>query len=649
MITNKLKVVSNNLLRATLILSFLVYSFANAQTSTSSPSTIGKYEVFEITITHDQTPYSNVWEDVIPQVNFQSPSGQNITVEGFYYDVDTWKVRFAPWETGSYTWNLTIDTYTENGSFNCTPSNEKGFIRQHPDNPYRLIYEQDSSLFTGLGWGNGVGPNPLDPDEMIGDSSVMGWWSSETDTTDISYFIAEVGGYSLQEYLDSMVGVGQLNFFRWSVANGGWAAWDIVAPSGNTYNVTKGKWGDDYVKALRNRGVRILFDPIGFGWQNHPGFTYQPINLQDRDAVKRYYSYVIARWGAYVDIYEFFNEQVASNNWMNEMATHINNVDPYGRMVSVSWSRADHADIDVNCPHVYYSTDLMNADLSVQDVVDNGWSVEGGLPKLDYPKPLIFGEAGENFGALSEDPQRPYTNRVKAWVGFFLEAHSLFWEQNWNHLVGGGIYFGPQVRQYFGAHQTYAKQVSADVNISSTSVVSGGVQGNRFYELTTNSDLYLYIFCPTNQTLPPVTNDITANISVPQDGMAYWYNTSDGSIIDSFQVNMGDTSIAAPNFELDIALMIKGESNNTAGLTSQIVNPVTIYPNPSSGLFYGELSQNQKNINMVIHDMSGREIMERKIHNHNFKIDMSSFENGVYFLNYIVNDKQYTKKLIISD
>ena len=51
---------------------------------------------------------ANVWEDVAVLAVFTSPSGKAITVKGFYHSQDTWKIRFAPSELGSYTYHATI-------------------------------------------------------------------------------------------------------------------------------------------------------------------------------------------------------------------------------------------------------------------------------------------------------------------------------------------------------------------------------------------------------------------------------------------------------------------------------------------------------------------------------------------------------------
>lgn len=74
-----------------------------------------------------------------------------------------------------------------------------------------------------------------------------------------------------------------------------------------------------------------------------------------------------------------------------------------------------------------------------------------------------------------------------------------------------------------------------------------------------------------------------------------------------------------------------------------LVNSVSIYPNPNSGIFNIEAEQN---LNFTVYDISGKEILlgnkVQKIH----QIDLINYSSGIYFLK-IFNDKdQFTTKII---
>ncbi len=87
------------------------------------------------------------------------------------------------------------------------------------------------------------------------------------------------------------------------------------------------------------------------------------------------------------------------------------------------------------------------------------------------------------------------------------------------------------------------------------------------------------------------------------------------------------------------------------GLDENILDEVSVYPNPTSGLFTVELNSNDNNVSIqvvntlssIVYEKSGIEI------NGNFKttIDLSNFNNGVYFLVIKSNSGRIVKRIIV--
>lgn len=74
-------------------------------------------------------------------------------------------------------------------------------------------------------------------------------------------------------------------------------------------------------------------------------------------------------------------------------------------------------------------------------------------------------------------------------------------------------------------------------------------------------------------------------------------------------------------------------------------NEITIFPNPSMGLFNLQISAPYERL--FITDLSGRIIYNQYSNSQNeFLIDLSQFENGMYFITVINNDERAVKKLI---
>jgi len=113
-----------------------------------SAADIPCYSVFEHTITHSSAGISNVWEDVAIDVTLIAPSGKQHTIGGFFYDTNTWKFRFAPDETGTWKWEYTINgTGKKSGAFSCVASNNPGFLKINPDNPFRWVHDNGDPFY----------------------------------------------------------------------------------------------------------------------------------------------------------------------------------------------------------------------------------------------------------------------------------------------------------------------------------------------------------------------------------------------------------------------------------------------------------------------------------------------------------------------
>ncbi|MHC4104344.1 MAG: DUF5060 domain-containing protein, partial [Planctomycetota bacterium] len=157
-------------------------------------STVPQYEVFEISFKHENE-YVNPFFDVTIDVIFTSPSKKQLRVGGFHYGSsskpliskrniktnkgqrqqinyefdkqDMWKARFAPSEPGRWKYNFVfkyVDGKEASGSgvFYCIKWSEPnpGFVRRHPTNPFRLVFDDGSPYFPiGLQdcWGDNSG------------------------------------------------------------------------------------------------------------------------------------------------------------------------------------------------------------------------------------------------------------------------------------------------------------------------------------------------------------------------------------------------------------------------------------------------------------------------------------------------------------
>jgi hypothetical protein len=492
-------------------------------------SGVGRYTVFEVTLPYSQTGIANVWEDVIVSAVFTSPSGNAINVRGFYYSADTWKVRFAPWELGSYRYHVTISTASakqdSDGAFECVASSEKGFVRSSQANPLRLVFE-DGSLYNALGVGSCV-QDPATPNWGLdgGDRS-----AGEAPAT-----------VDIDTYLKAMAGDAKLNIYRWSVNNCAFEMWSKIAPSGNQYLVREGQWGDSLVTTMRKYGVRVYMD--FFGWKPMLATNWQ--DKPSMDAVKRYVDYVVARYGAYVDFWEVCNESSPPPQWISLVADYVKSIDPYQHVVSSSWERPDLTAISLASPHWYEKEAELASDTRTVEKIEllRRWG-----------KPIVFGEQGNSV--QNWDPLSSLRARIRSWTAFFDEAHLIFWESNFakDYKAGAAnLYVGPDLRKYFNVLQTFTGAVPADV--TRLTIVAAPSGAARAYGLQSSQGLFAYV--RDAQGYSATKSGVTLAINPAKSGTARFYDTKTGAIVQETAVAAGAVTLAVPPFVADIALAIR--------------------------------------------------------------------------------------------
>lgn len=593
-----------------------------AQISVSADSSvIGKYDVFELNINHLRN-YSNNWEDVNVQATFKGP--QTITVSGFFYEQNLWKVRFAPPSAGQWSYTVTFTTpenvYTAEGTFVCIDSKTKGFLTRHPHNPYRLVFP-DGSLFNGLGFEDcaldfNANGNPLDD-----------WGFDGKD-----YPIGALGDrIKLDDYMSAygMQGAG-FNLFRWTTDNCTFKLYGTIAPEGNSYLLSEGRFGDTLVQSLRKNNIRIWLTFFG-----PPLFS--DLKNTDRSkeaAIKRYIDYVIARYGAYTDIWELFNESSATAYYYDTISAYIRSIDPYHRLISVSDERPELASIDIISPHWYEKESELESDSRAYSKITS---------KKKYGKPIIFGEQGnsvQNWDVLSAERMR-----LRVWTSFFAEGILIFWNtgyaKNYMHPVAANIYLGPKERQYIKSLRDFSAVADTtaapfQLNILNPNQVRGYALGMK--------DKRLGYFHHYQTHAIEVTTSI--KIRLPRPGKIYWIDPQTNDIIDSSMVSFGTQVITSPAFKVDLAMRIDLTDSSYVYDEVQKLDLI-VYPNPTSGrIFTSGNFSGTANFNLFRTD--GSLVFSRNNIYNGQQINLDNIAIGVYIYRIVTGKRMATGKLIIN-
>lgn len=550
---------------------------------TRNTAVVPMYEVFELTFKHDQ-PYDNPFFDVIIDVTFRSPNGQQSKVGGFFYGssakpqihvespppghggrrhveyrfdkLDLWKARFAPAALGRWTYSYTFTNKagakaTGQGSFECVRGRapQPGFVRQQPGNPFRWVFDDGSPYF------------PIGLQECLGDNTGAGSFLAGM-SMEGPFRLDRKGRpdpppgalykpgppcnpQNADVYFRRYAQAG-FNLFRMSQANCSFNLYRDL----DHYLVQEGVMTDELIRHARKYGMRVFYGIFGY----QKVFTEQPDNAEAMAKVQRFIKYSVDRWGAYVDFWEFLNEQKADTRWYEIMAPYLRSIDPYQHPIATSWERPELPGIEVNAPHWYAGiTDELNCDRDTAGRAAQ-WKRFG--------KPVIVGEQGNS--ASKEQLQTPGIGgvwdaksalrmRVRNWTAFFNEIAFIFWNTSYardGHSMN--IWLGPLERQYVHALQDFAYALDKDVRITPVTVSPHNAVRGYGLASATRAAVYLQHF--QNHT-EAITN-VTVTLDVPGSATAYWYSPEDGRILARRDAPAGHQTFAAPPFVVDIALLI---------------------------------------------------------------------------------------------
>ena len=105
--------------------------------------------------------------------------------------------------------------------------------------------------------------------------------------------------------------------------------------------------------------------------------------------------------------------------------------------------------------------------------------------------------------------------------------------------------------------------------------------------------------------------------------------------------NSGETCESEP------ALTESGDDFVMIDITSltETINDVKIYPNPTEGKFFVQ-ADDIKDIS--VYNLVGQEIMSSVVENDNCTIDLSNFDEGIYFVKINTSNNSLTKRLILA-
>jgi hypothetical protein len=499
------------------------------------------YQAFELTFQHEGKYHDPNW-DVAIDVAFTSPSGKKLVVGGFFYGsskpqkpvirewkdgqgrarsdatwpcdpADTWKARYAPSEVGDWTFEWTLrnaqgESAKGNGAFKVVKPREathggvrdalKGRLRINPNNPFRFVFE-DGSPYWPIGTQDGVFDGNHNGSAMD-QKSMEGPFRPDPEgkrpKPPPGALFARGPSMNPQNgdvYFGRHARAG-FNLWRFSPHNFSLPVFDIAYETKNPIPANirweQGIMVDEMLQLTMKYGIRNFYGIFGFA----KVFNDHPEDEQGMAKVKRLLKYSVDRWGAYVDFWEFLNEQKASDGWYQAMIPYLKSIDPYQKPIATSWERPELDGIDISAPHWYGREDELASDQA---------SAGNANAQKKFGKPVVYGEQG-NGGGKPElapqgiggvwDPGSARRMRVRLWSAFFNEISFIFWETSYakdgHHM---NIWLGPEERQYTKALQDFSYCLDPGVKVVPLHLAGPQAKEVRAYGLRSEKRAAVYL------------------------------------------------------------------------------------------------------------------------------------------------------------
>ncbi len=421
--------------------------------------TVGLYEKFEIKVGMGQASYQNPYnpDEIDVQAQFTAPSGKVWKIFGFYDDYQSahqWKVRFAPDEIGTWTYDLTARDKTGTGKsvvykFAAIESKHHGWVQLNPQNPHYLKYA-DGSSFYGIGlcypWNvNNTGLQRL----ASNGANIFFYWNGTYDGQ------GNGGGRRLIESIES--GLGRYDQLKCGRIE------DILSMAAqHGLMMTLVLWPHDYFcdKLAKSSGWPGA-------WSRNPYKTIctaQDIygNQQAWEYQKKQYRYIIARWGysQFVAFWQIiceitgtdgwaYGSHVVAEQWCAKVQQFFKENDPFQHPTTGS----QHGSRECNWPNGYQIFDLPNREI----YENSGWAFNPSNPLRSsfqnyvevsrdfwnrYNKPGIIGETGYSSVYVPiNTPQYTalFHNALWSCWATGLAATPFWWDYNSSSIVTSDV------------------------------------------------------------------------------------------------------------------------------------------------------------------------------------------------------------------
>ncbi len=494
-----------------------------------------KNNVLEILITHDENLYQNKFTDLKIEAVLEKIDKQDkIKLNGFYYDHNTWKIRFSAPSPGQYKYQINIKSpFTikkHSGIIQFDVGKEEIIGTQQG-----LLLINNKTVFFPLGI-QGAFADWNYNGNMMDTMSNSATDKPVSDANEFSYL-------NIDDYLDLYQTEAKINIFRYGVDHWTMPLWHSIDPKNIILSTNGGKFGDTLIEKLKNKDIKIIMTIFGF----YPPYrSYEEISdKNNQQALKFYLDYVIARYSAHIDLWELSNEAEAHELWYEFVINYLKENDPYHHPISTNWETESAKDLDFLSVHWY------NPDITDPGHLAN----QMGYLNQKYnnqEKAVLVSEFG--FKNVSYFANSAESMRVLSWLGSFQNMGLIFWTQGQNgiykNLDNANIYLGPTERVYLRNLQEFLPKNLA-IPVEKEMLVIAELHTQAY--LLKNQDYILAYLLKLDESQE---KNAWLNLNLNNKAKLEWIEPKTGKILEKGTLEKGEQSIHIPNFDLDLAMKI---------------------------------------------------------------------------------------------
>jgi hypothetical protein len=511
---------------------------------------VGNISLIELTVTHDEEIYANPFTDFqIEAVFSNSKNGESKHVNGFYYDRNTWKVRFVPDSGGEWEYALQLSTplgklkNDYGGTLQVSKSVKSDYVRVNPDYPHWLTVD-GKTIWNGVGMQDW--PSDRNWNGSVFDDYSLGYIGGQqlvaTTSSGLTLSPGIDENVSLDKYLDiSSVNGSGMNLYRWN----------LNFPLHNLMNSNMLDLKVDLQNARETDHLFSVLKSNGYAvWATLFNFSFPFAWDTDTDAsigyIDPYIKYLVSRYGAFVDIWELTNEANMKDELYQPLISAFRRHDYQQKLITTSWEKPEIAEFDIIAPHWYESEPLSESDIYTDMEIE----------KFNkFSKPIIFGEQGNrisNYDDTSSDRLR-----IRLWTAFFNKALLAFWNTSHAYyqapsMMYGNINIGNDERQYISIFRTVTGGISLEAETFDPILSNCGII--RSYGIKTEELQLVYFINPYNLLL---SKTCSIHSSLNQSGTIEFIDPSTGNIIEQQAGTEGKNQYLIPQFYPDIVMKIK--------------------------------------------------------------------------------------------